>query len=82
MEWEWDDAKDTTNVEKHGISFVEALQVFTDTDGIEKEDLAHSSPTEQRLWRTGKIKSGRIMTVVYTVSDDRGRRIFGARTTP
>jgi uncharacterized DUF497 family protein len=55
----------TTNMDKHGISFAEVLQVFTDTDGIEKEDLAHSSRTEQRLWRTGKMKSGRIVTVVY-----------------
>ena len=75
MEWEWDDAKDATNTEKHGISFAEALQVFTDTDGIEKEDLAHSSRTEQRLWRTGKMKSGRIITVVYTRSGDRLRLI-------
>lgn len=75
MEWEWDDAKDATNTEKHGIFFAEALQVFADTDGIEKEDLAHSSRTEQRLWRTGKMKSGRIVTVVYTLSENRVRLI-------
>jgi uncharacterized protein len=75
MEWEWDDAKDTANVAKHGISFEEALLVFTDSEGIEKEDLAHSSPTEPRLWRTGKMKSGRIVTVVYTLSGDRIRLI-------
>jgi uncharacterized DUF497 family protein len=40
-----------------------------------KEDLAHSSRTEQRLWRTGKMKSGRIVTVVYTLSGDRLRLI-------
>jgi uncharacterized protein len=75
MQWEWDDAKDTANLEKHGISFEEALQVFTDSEGIEKEDLAHSSPSERRLWRTGKMKSGRIVTVVYTLSSDRIRLI-------
>jgi uncharacterized protein len=75
MEWEWDDAKDAANMEKHGIFFEEALQVFTDPEGIEKEDLAHSSPTERRLWRTGKIKNGRIVTVVYTLSGDRVRLI-------
>lgn len=64
MEWEWDDAKDAINTEKNGISFMEALQVFTDADGIEKEDLAHSKRTEQRLGRTGRLKSGRIITVV------------------
>jgi len=75
MEWEWDDAKDAANTEKHGISFEEALQVFTDSDGMEKEDLAHSSPNERRLWRTGKMKSGRIVTVVYTLSGERIRLI-------
>ena len=53
MEWEWDDAKDAINMEKHGIAFAEALQVFTDSDGIEKEDLAQSTRTERRLWHTG-----------------------------
>ena len=75
MEWEWDDAKDAANTEKHGISFAEAIQVFTDSDGIEKEDLAHSLLTERRLWRTGKMKRGRIVTVVYTLSGDRVRLI-------
>jgi uncharacterized DUF497 family protein len=70
MEWEWDDVKDAANTEKHGISFAEAIQVFTDSEGIEKEDLAHSSHTERRLWRTGKMKNDRIVTVVYTISGD------------
>jgi uncharacterized protein len=70
MEWEWDDAKNATNTEKHGISFEEALQVFTDPEGIEKEDLQYSSIVERRLWRTGRLKSGRIVTVVYTLSGD------------
>ena len=70
MEWEWDDAKNTANTEKHGISFEEALQVFIDPQGIEKEDLQHSSIVERRLWRTGRLKSGRIVTVVYALSGD------------
>ena len=67
MEWEWDDAKDATNTEKHGISFAEALQVFTDSDGIEKEDLAHSSRTSS-FWPPKNEK--RIVTVC-TLSGDR-----------
>jgi uncharacterized protein len=70
MEWEWDDAKNTANTEKHGISFEEALEVFTDPEGVEKEDLQHSSSVERRLWRTGSLKSGRIVTVVYILSGD------------
>ena len=74
-EWEWDDAKNNSNIEKHGISFEEALQVFTDPDGIEKEDLAHSSPTQRRFWRTGSLKTGRIVTVVYVVQGNTTRLI-------
>jgi len=75
MQWEWDDAKNVANTEKHGVSFEEALQVFTDPNGIEKEDLAHSTPKERRFWRTGRLKSGRIVTVVYTLQGDNIRLI-------
>ena len=75
MEWEWDDAKNTANTKKHGIRFEEALQVFTDPDGIEKEDLGHSSIMERRLWRTGTLKGGRVVTVVYTLIGNRIRII-------
>lgn len=75
MQWEWDDAKNVANTEKHGVSFEEALQVFTDPNGIEKEDLAHSTAKERRLWRTGKLKGGRIVTVVYTIQGESIRLI-------
>jgi uncharacterized DUF497 family protein len=75
MGWEWDDEKNDINSEQHGIAFEEALQVFTDPQGIEKEDVKHSSPTEQRLWRTGKLPGGRIVTVVYAVRAENRRLI-------
>lgn len=75
MEWEWDDAKNAANTEKHGVSFEEALQVFTDPGGIEKEDLAHSTPKQRRFWRTGRLKSGRVVTVVYTLQGNKFRLI-------
>ncbi len=75
MEWEWDDSKYEANTKKHGISFEEALHVFTDPHAIEKEDLAHSTPKEKRLWRTENLKSGRVLTVVYTLQGDRIRLI-------
>ena len=67
MEWEWDDDKNEENLARHGIPFEEALPAFTDPDGIEKEDVAHSTPAEQRRWRIGKLPGGRIVTVVYTL---------------
>ena len=75
MEWEWDDDKNEANTRKHGLSFEEALEAFADSDGIEKEDLAHSAAGERRLWRTGRLRSGRVVTVVYTVRGERHRLI-------
>ena len=49
MEWTWDEEKNTRNFVKHGVAFEAVLQVFNDPCGIEKEDMAHSSITEQRL---------------------------------
>ncbi len=66
MEWTWDEEKNARNFVKHGVTFEAALQVFNDPYGIEKEDIAHSSITEQRRWRTGKLSNGRTVTVVYT----------------
>jgi len=39
----WDDSKNEANTKKHGVSFEEVLQVFTDPRAVEKEDLAHST---------------------------------------
>ncbi len=75
MEWEWDDSKNDANTKKHGVCFEEALQVFTDSRAVEKEDLAHSTSKERRLWRTGKLKNGRVVTVDYTLQGDRIRVI-------
>ncbi len=75
MEWEWDDSKNEANTKKHGVCFEEALQVFTNSRAVEKEDLAHSTSKERRLWRTGKLKNGRVVTVVYTLQVDRIRVI-------
>jgi uncharacterized protein len=67
MEWEWDEEKNAENLAQHGLDFAEALLVFTDPDGVEKEDVAHSTPIEQRRWRTGRLANGRVATVVYTL---------------
>jgi uncharacterized DUF497 family protein len=75
MEWEWDDSKNEANTKKHGVSFEEALQVFTDPRAVEKEDWAHSTPKERRLWRTGELKTGLVVTVVFTLKGDRTRLI-------
>ena len=43
MRFEWDDQKALENVEKHGVSFGEATEVFYDPNTIEDYDVSHSS---------------------------------------
>ncbi len=74
--FEWDLSRELENVNKHGISFKEATEVFSDSKVIHLEDPKHSSE-EDRNYAVGKTKKGIVLTVRYTW---RGKliRIFGA----
>ena len=74
--FEWDLGKELRNVFKHGLTFRVAREVFGDPKVIHVEDSKHSK-RERRFYAVGRIPSGAIVTVRYTV---RGNviRIFGA----
>ena len=65
MEFEWDDAKDRQNVEKHNVSFYEAQEAFFDERRLILEDMSHSS-TEKRYFCIGKTTNDGIITVRFT----------------
>ena len=65
LEFEWDPNKELENFKKHRVSFVETSQVFFDENGFEIEDIKHSQQEKRKYW-TGKISSGRIITVRFT----------------
>lgn len=75
MRFEWDDGKDKANQEKHGVSFKDAKQAFSDPSRVILEDVAHSE-TERRFFCIGMVRD-RVCTVRFTM---RGVscRIFGA----
>ena len=75
MEFEWDDHKNQSNQEKHGISFDEAQHAFWDTQRIIAKDTAHSGK-EERYYCLGRVENG-IVTVRFTMRGDR-IRIIGA----
>ena len=78
MEFEWDDVKDRSNQRKHGLSFIEARQLFESrNDYLEIFDSAHSD-TESRFIAVGPIDRG-IIVVVFTERDEGLIRIIGAR---
>lgn len=73
--FEWDPAKNQTNLQKHGVSFDLAQFAFADPNRVILEDLEHSDH-EQRYFCLGKVAEG-ILTVRFTVRD-KTIRIFGA----
>jgi len=73
--FEWDELKNISNIEKHNISFEEAQYAFADENRIIAKDVEHSKE-EERYYCFGKIGE-EIVTVRFTV---RGKkiRIIGA----
>ena len=71
LQVEWDEAKATANVHKHGVSFEEAITIFGDPTTITIFDAEHSD-AEDRFIDIGLSASGRVLVVVYT---ERGPRI-------
>ena len=61
----WDPLKANINLNKHRISFEEAVTIFADPRGLEWEDTAHSA-SEKRFKRLGVSIAHRVLIVVYT----------------
>lgn len=71
LEFEWDEAKAVTNLHKHGVSFEEAMTIFSDPNAITIVDAEHSD-AEDRFVDIGLSANGRVLVVVHT---ERGRRV-------
>jgi uncharacterized DUF497 family protein len=82
MKFEWDNNKNLSNIEKHGISFEEAKSIFSDSFAIINEDKRFEYG-ETRFVIIGKIyldmiNKHIISTVVCTKREDK-IRIISAR---
>ena len=64
-EFEWDDLKEEINVEKHGVSFLTATEIFNDPFVASMRD-DHHSEGEQRIISIGNVRRGRTLVVVHT----------------
>ena len=73
--FEWDEVKNKSNIEKHGVSFEAAKTVFDDPNRLTLVDGNHSL-VEERYICIGKTEEG-ILTVRFVIRGDR-IRIFGA----
>ncbi len=77
MRFEWDDQKAIGNLEKHGVSFGEATEVFYDPNALEGYDAGHSAE-EARFFIIG-LSSRRLLYVVYAERTNDIVRIISAR---
>ena len=77
MRFEWDDEKAQANLEKHGVSFGEATEVFYDPNALEGFDPEHSEE-EDRFFIIG-LSSRRLLFVVYAEREGDMVRIISAR---
>lgn len=80
-QFEWDLTKATANLQKHGVSFVEAVTVFFDPLSITIVDRLHSGD-ENRFVITGLSYQNRALVVVHSDRGDRIRIISARLATP
>ncbi|GHV84950.1 hypothetical protein AGMMS50230_05580 [Spirochaetia bacterium] len=76
MKFEWDEEKNSLNIQKHGIGFEEAVAVFLDPLIIEHFDQEHSNEYEERWRAYGYFH--RLMAVTFTERNG-SIRIISAR---
>ncbi len=72
--FEWDAEKARRNVDKHGVSFEEAVTAFGDPLSVAIPDPDHSD-AEERFLLMGMSRRSRLVVVAYTERTDRLRLI-------
>ncbi len=77
MDYEWDDLKAASNLEKHGVSFDEAATVFLGPLALSGPDPDHSDE-EDRYITFGYSSLGRLLSVCHAYRPGR-IRIINAR---
>ncbi len=68
LRFEWDEAKNAANKRKHGVSFEEAVSVFSDDNALLIADPDHSEE-ERRFLLLGISYALRILVVVHCVRE-------------
>jgi len=81
VECEWDDGKAQANLDKHGVSFTEAVTAFADDAALLIDDPEHSDE-EERGTLIGTSSSGRMVVVCYTVRAEAVRIISAREASP
>ena len=77
MEFEWDDQKAKSNLQKYGIDFRDAIAAFFDPYRIETEE----ETSHEERYRVIGAAHGRVLFVVYTWREDVIRIISARKAT-
>lgn len=78
MQFEWDDNKAASNLQKHGVDFFRACQIFTGPT-VEFEDKRYNYG-EERFVALG-LADGQVLAVTYTFRDQMIRLISARKAT-
>jgi uncharacterized DUF497 family protein len=81
MDFEWDSEKAKENEAKHGVTFLEASEVFGDDYSSTVPDPDHSE-NEDRYLIFGVSRNGKYLVVSYTEREERIRLISARIMTP
>lgn len=83
MFFEWNDVKNKHNIQKHHISFVEAVGVFFDPFCLRKIDTRFSDIDYEERWQAlGTVNGVTVILIAYTHRDSDNEeviRIISAR---
>jgi len=77
MRFEWDPDKAAANLQKHGVGFDEAREVFNDPNAIEEFDADHS--IEENRFTVIGFSRRRLLLVVFTERAGDAIRVISAR---
>lgn len=69
LHFEWDNKKAASNLHKHGVSFIEASQIFSDPLAIRLFD-EDRSEGEERWITIGQVNGQRLVVAVRTWQED------------
>ena len=79
MKFEWDESKNVINIQKHNVSFEEAMTVFKDIKAVLLYDENHSE-TEDRFNIIGMSQLSKLLIVCHCYREsDTIIRIISAR---
>lgn len=77
MQFTWNPDKAAINIQRHRVSFEEAMEAFFDQNAVDDYDVEHSD--EEPRFNLIGLSSRRLLFVVYTEPEEGTIRIISAR---